>query len=177
MYGLIIALSIVLCAFIAERIAIKKGLSTNILWGLVFWCVLSGVIGARLYHVVDQWAFYSRNFMAIFTIWNGGLGIIGGLLAGSITALVYLVLKKQNVLVWFDVAVLVIPLGQAVGRLGNLANQELLDVAPKEIIMDLGLLSILWLIMLGTEKLHKKMQPGLLTLIYILGYTLIRTLR
>lgn len=123
LYGIIISSSIFICALIAEKLILKKDRST--LWDLVFWSVLCGVLGARTYHVLHLLPYYLNHKNQILEIWNGGLGIWGGLAGGLLGGILYLKTKKQKVTPWLNLVGVVLPLGQAIGRLGNFFNQEI----------------------------------------------------
>ena len=168
MYGIIISLSILVSCFLAERIALKKGKNIEVFWGAVFWVILFGVVGARLYHVIDLWEYYLAFPVRIFMIWQGGLGIIGGLVGGVAALVVYLKTKGEDVLEWLDIAALVLPLGQIIGRWGNVFNRELLPAAYYEMGLNLILLVVLWMF---KDRLPR---PGMLFGIYVAGYLLIR---
>ena len=122
-YGIIISFSIFISALIAEKLTPKN--DKNILWGLVFWSVLCGILGARTYHMLHLLPYYINSPDQIIAVWNGGLGIWGGLAGGCLGGIVYLKTKKQNVMPWLNLTGMVLPLGQAIGRLGNFFNQEI----------------------------------------------------
>ena len=98
-----------------------------------FALVVVGLIGARLYHVLNEWQYYWAHPLQIFAIWNGGLAIHGALIAGLI--FLWLYSKRQatsyklpatSYLLWLaDLLSPAILLGQAIGRWGNYFNQEL----------------------------------------------------
>lgn len=138
----------------------------KIVWGASFWTILFGVIGARLYHVVDYYSVYLASPWMIFQVWNGGLGIIGGIILGALALFIYLKIKKQDVIYWLNLGAFTVPLGQALGRWGNVWNKELLPLAWYEMAMDWVLFGILWLVRKKSQKLTLP--------IYILGYVLIR---
>jgi phosphatidylglycerol:prolipoprotein diacylglycerol transferase len=169
-YGIIISLAILISSLLAEKLAKRRGKDTALLWDGLFWTILIGVIGARLYHVIDYWSYYSQDLVKIVMIWKGGLGIIGGILAGAVTFTTYLKIKKENVLEWLDIAGLIVPLGQGLGRFANVLNKELLPVAYYEMGCDFLLFTVLWLVQ---KRVKKK---GGIFLLYIIGYTLIRLL-
>jgi prolipoprotein diacylglyceryl transferase len=177
MYGIIVSLSILISSLAAEKLAKKENKNIEVFWGAIFWTILAGAIGARLYHVVDYWHYYSEQPLNIFAVWQGGLGIIGGIIGGTLALTVYLTIRKENILQWLDIAAMVAPLGQALGRLGNIVNRELMPVAYYEMGLNILLLGILWLAKLIPGK-HGvgKLPPGLLFMIYISGYTVIRLL-
>jgi len=122
-YGIIIATSIFLSLLFAQKLIKKK--DEEILWGVSFWAILCGIIGARIYHILDYFELYSQNPIEIFKIWHGGLGIWGALAGGFLGAVVYLKIKNEKILPWIDVISVVVPLGQAVGRWGNFFNKEI----------------------------------------------------
>lgn len=102
----------------------KKAISIDI-WKEALYVLVAGIIGARIYHVVTDFHLYKDNIVDIFYIWQGGLGITGGLIAGGI-AVIWRT-KKHNIstqLVLSTLAV-VVPFSQAIGRLGNMFNYEL----------------------------------------------------
>jgi phosphatidylglycerol---prolipoprotein diacylglyceryl transferase len=128
MYGVLIALAILTASFIGEKLAKKKNYDLNLYWTIAFWSLIGGVLGARLYHVIDKWAYYSKDFIQIVELWKGGLGILGAVLGGIIAVLLVLLIKKQansDKLKWLDIAAVVLPLAQAIGRWGNFFNKEL----------------------------------------------------
>jgi len=94
------------------------------IWDGLLWMVGGGVIGARFYHVVDYWQYYMANPGEILAIWQGGLGIFGGILGGVIGLWLY-TRSKSRFLKLLDLASLGLPIGQAIGRWGNFINQEL----------------------------------------------------
>jgi prolipoprotein diacylglyceryl transferase len=87
--------------------------------------VPAGLIGARLYHVVTDWRSYSGRWPDVIKVWEGGLGIPGGLVAGIVVALIYLRRQRVDWASFADAVVPAIPLAQAIGRLGTWFNQEL----------------------------------------------------
>jgi len=139
LYGLLIGLGILAATGIVEIIRRKGLVNKNELksWSVgevMVWAVGLGMIGARIYHVVDLWKYYMVKPKEILMLWNGGLGIYGGILGGILGALIYsfkTVEKKSLKDVWkrfltiTDVVVMGVPLGQTIGRWGNFFNQEL----------------------------------------------------
>ena len=127
-YGLMIALGVVAAVWIAQRRLAERGGNPEQISDLALWAVPAGLIGARLYHVITDWnRLYSdgRWWPDAFKIWNGGLGIPGGIIAGFGVGVWYVKRRHWNVAVFMDVAAPALPIAQAVGRLGNYFNQEL----------------------------------------------------
>ncbi|MCS6772839.1 MAG: prolipoprotein diacylglyceryl transferase [Anaerolineae bacterium] len=132
-YGIAVTLGILTATFIASRELKRRSLDVALAWDGVLWVTGFGLVGARLYHVLSSpndgvsggWAYYSQNPLQIFAVWNGGLGIFGGLLGGTLG--LWLFTRKHGVPFWIvaDSAAPGVALGQAVGRWGNYFNQEL----------------------------------------------------
>ena len=130
LYGLLIGLGILTAGSLSAHIVKKLNpkhyaLSSNHIWDSLFYAVIGGIIGARLYHVIDLWDYYRHNLVLIPQVWSGGLGIYGAF-AGGVLALYYYAKKHHLKLpVLLDVSVFGIPVAQAIGRIGNFINQEL----------------------------------------------------
>ena len=82
-YGLMIALGVLAAVWLFGRRVEARGLANRDVAGQIgLWAVLAGVIGARLYHVITDWQLFENDLGDIPKIWEGGLGIPGGLIAG-----------------------------------------------------------------------------------------------
>jgi phosphatidylglycerol:prolipoprotein diacylglycerol transferase len=90
--------------------------------------VLSALVGARLYYVVFNLDYYSAHPEKIFAIWEGGLAIHGGLIAGAIATVLYCRSRHLSIPVTMDIFVPGVAIGQAIGRWGNFFNQEAFGV-------------------------------------------------
>lgn len=120
-YGLCIGLGVVVAVLIAQRRWIRRGGHPDDIPEIAKWAVPAGIVGARIYHIITDW----RPIEDWYKIWEGGLGIPGGLIAGI--GVGYLVARRRvddipNIL---DAAIPGIPVAQAIGRLGNWFNQEI----------------------------------------------------
>lgn len=126
-YGVAIAIGALTAIWIARKRWSEYGGDPEEITSLALVAVPAGLIGARLYHVITDWSsLYSdgRWWPDAFMIWNGGLGIPGGLIAGSIAAVL---MTRRLGLEWRrvgDAVAPAIPVAQAIGRLGNWFNQE-----------------------------------------------------
>lgn len=169
MYGVLISFGILLALLHTELLAKKESLDTNFLWKTSFWVIVFGLIGARLYHVIEYWSYYVVDPVKILSIWNGGMGIIGGIIFGTATLIYFLKKTNQPKLKWLDLITLNIPLAQAVGRWGNFFNKELIPYAIYESLLDI----ILFLFLL-VLKSKKKTKPGTIFFVYLMGYSIIR---
>jgi len=124
-YGLILVIAIVagygIAGWLARRQRIEKSLIQTIYVNTLIW----GIVGARLYHVLNEPAFYWNNPSQIPAVWNGGLAIHGALVAGALCLYYYARKHQFSFYQLADLFVLPAILGQAIGRWGNYFNQEL----------------------------------------------------
>ena len=120
-YGLFIALGFLAGMSWASREARQRGLSVAMVQDVVFWSILAAIIGSRLLFVLINPAYFLRNPLEIFMFWKGGLVFLGGALLVALVIWIYLRSKGQPIMVWADVLVPALPLGQAIGRLGCFA--------------------------------------------------------
>ena len=126
LYGLMIALGVVAAVWLLGRRLEERGIGTrDDASAIAIWAVLAGVIGARLYHVVTDYDRFRNNWGEIPAIWNGGLGIPGGLLFGVPVGLYVARKRGLPLAAAATCAAPAIPLAQAIGRWGNYFNQEL----------------------------------------------------
>lgn len=123
-YGLIMAVAILASYFVARKNAWKFGISTHDVDDYSFWAVIVGILGARIYYVVFTYDYFLANPTEIYKIWHGGLAIYGAVLFGLAFTYLYARKKAYSFLHLFDLIALSLPLGQAIGRLGNFINQE-----------------------------------------------------
>lgn len=131
-YGIILMLGAVAGAFLATREAQRRGHEPEIVWDLMIYLLIGGIIGARLWHILTpppssgitaEW--YLTHPLDALNIRKGGLGIPGAVIAGAIVMFFYARRHKLNFAEWTDIAAPGLALGQAIGRFGNLVNQEL----------------------------------------------------
>ena len=159
LYGLIIGIAIIfgINHFSSQNTVITKKSENLFLFGLI----LSAVIGARIYHVIDQWSFYSQNLILIPQTWNGGLGIFGGIISALIFIYLYSYVLRVTFYGLLNSITPILPLCQAIGRFGNFVNHENPLWWP-EAILDLILYFII------------KKYPHNPTAKYLIGYGTIR---
>ncbi|MDJ0771692.1 MAG: prolipoprotein diacylglyceryl transferase [Ilumatobacter sp.] len=125
-YGLMIALGVIAAVWMMGRMLEQKRLGTaEDASSIAVWGVAAGVIGARLYHVATDWDRFSDDLGSIPRLWEGGLGIPGGLLAGVFAGLWQARRRGIGAAETLTCAAPAIPLAQAIGRWGNWFNQEL----------------------------------------------------
>ncbi len=126
-YGVILGISVIAAwLYLRNRLA-DISLTEKQLENIIYVVLISGFIGARLYHVSTNWEFYSADLISILKIWNGGLGIFGGVFAAIFSLYVYTkiylpsIQKFGVILDWLIPAVVI---AQIIGRFGNLFNYE-----------------------------------------------------
>jgi phosphatidylglycerol:prolipoprotein diacylglycerol transferase len=102
-----------------------KILKEEEVWNLSFYLILSGLIGARLFHLFYNFSYYWQNPLAIFKIWQGGLSIHGALVGGMLALFFYSRFKNLSFWLLADLLAPALALGKTIGRWGNYFNQEL----------------------------------------------------
>jgi phosphatidylglycerol:prolipoprotein diacylglycerol transferase len=127
-YGLLIATGVLVGTTLAHREAIRRGQDPDKLLNVIVAAVLSALVGARLYYVLFNLDYYAANPVKIFAVWEGGLAIHGGLIAGTLAVIVACRQAKLGVWTTTDIFVPSVALGQAIGRWGNFFNQEAFGV-------------------------------------------------
>lgn len=125
-YGVMIALGVLAAVSLARKRWKAAGHDPDEIADIAVWAVPFGLVGARAYHVITDWQIYrGQSFLKVFEIWNGGLGIPGGIFLGILGGVLAARFYKIDVKSCADAMVPAIPLAQAIGRLGNYFNQEL----------------------------------------------------
>jgi len=208
-YGIILMTGAVAAAFMAEHEAKRRGLKSEFVWDALIWVLIAGIIGARLWHVFTPppsmvalgytTKYYLTHPLALINTRAGGLGIVGAVIGGAIALYLYSRYKKQNFLMWADIAAPGVALAQAVGRWGNFFNQELYGKPstlpfPLAVHIDnpmagyenystfqalffyesvLSLLLMVLLLWLG-RRFSGKLKAGDIFLTYLIGYPVTR---
>lgn len=142
-YAVLICAGILLAGFIALRRAPAHGISSDDALDIILVSVPVGVIGARVWYVLFNWEYY-HSFFDVINIRAGGLAIHGGLIFGSIAAILMCRKKKCSPLDVLDFAFPCIALAQAIGRWGNFFNQEAYG-SPTDLP---------WAIVIDGQKVH-----------------------
>lgn len=129
-YGFVVGIAVMVGILLVEKISRIKAVSEKEFWQVIWWILLGGILGARLWHVATDFYLYQDNLIDIFRVWHGGLSILGAV-AGGILAVVIFLLKndrahfKERALLYADLAIFGLPIAQAIGRIGNWLNNEL----------------------------------------------------
>lgn len=127
-YALCIILGIVVACVVTEARLRARGAPRWTVLDLAAWAVPTGIVGARLYHVVTApHRFFGDEgaLVDIVKIWEGGLGIWGGVAGGAVGVWIACRQLKLPFLMVADATAVGLPLAQAIGRLGNWFNNEL----------------------------------------------------
>jgi phosphatidylglycerol---prolipoprotein diacylglyceryl transferase len=169
-----------------------KGFINEQMETIVIWAVPAGLIGARLYYVVQQpLGPYLSDPLRIFAVWEGGMAFYGAIFAVVLVLLIAGWRMKLSILNLLDIGGLFAIVGQFFGRIGNIINGDVLgyptklpwgfiyanpnSFAPRhdiayqpaavyEALINIILFSVLW-------SIRKKVKPGILFFIYIISYS------
>jgi prolipoprotein diacylglyceryl transferase len=195
-YGLCIALGAIAAVSFSSKRWQRWGGNADDVAAISMFAVPAGVIGARLYHLATDWKSYRGNWGNALRIWDGGLGIWGGIALGTLVGLYVGRKRGCSMLGLLDAAAPALPLAQAIGRWGNWFNVELFG-GPTKLPWGLEvplakrpsayrdfstfhptfLYESLWnlfvvALVLGVERrFGKKLPKGRLFAVYVAGYT------
>ena len=198
-YGLMIALGVIVAVRIAGRRAERIGQgTTEDISAIAMWAVPAGVLGGRLYHVLTDYEKFQGRWFDAIKIWQGGLGIWGGVAAG--VAVGWWCARRRGLDAWWIIscAAPAIAIAQAIGRWGNWFNQELFgrpttlpwalkvssSVAEKAgyaasttfhptfLYESVGCVVLAWLLI----RIERRLSParGRVFAWYVVGYTVLR---
>ncbi len=183
--------------FTSRRLWREQGGDPEIVYTVALWGVPAGILGGRLYHDITSWNEVPHNWWGWIAIWQGGLGIWGGIAGGVAGGLIPLHRHRIDIRRFIDVAAPGILFAQAIGRVGNYFNQELfggptslpwaLQISPAhrpagylaystfqptflyELIFDAALaVALIWLIH------HRHVRPPGIFALYVTGYSAFR---
>ena len=172
-YSICILVGMMVGMFVVYRETIRKKISDNLITNLIFYTIIIAIIGARLYYVIFDWGYYSKNMLEIFEIWNGGLAIHGAIILGGLFLIYFTRIHKLDTLKVLDICSVGLIIGQAIGRWGNFFNQEVYGgVVSREFLKGLFLPDF---IVDGMKVLGEYHQPLFLyeSMLNFLGLVLI----
>jgi prolipoprotein diacylglyceryl transferase len=124
-YGLAYVVGICAAVAIAIRRWEALGGSRDLVYEVALWGFPAGVVGGRLYFLATSWSEVPRHWWGPFAIWDGGLGIWGGVALGTLAGIWVLRRRGADVALFMDAAAPALLVAQAIGRIGNYFNQEL----------------------------------------------------
>ena len=192
-YGLMYVVGITAGLLVAYPYAKAKGITGEILEKIVPWAALAGLVGARLYFVVQQpLQPYLEQPWRILAFWEGGMAFYGAIFAVFIVLIIASRKLKVSLLTLLDVAGLFGVVGQFFGRIGNIINGDIIgyptslpwgfvytnpnsfvpshDVAYQPAAVYEAIINILLFLLLW--KIRNKFKPGVLFFVYVMGYSL-----
>ena len=196
-YGLMYVIGITLAILITQRRWKAVGGDPSLVGDVALWAVPAGIIGGRIYFDITTPKYIPHHWYGIFAVWDGGLGIWGGIALGAAVGIWRVRRHGANAAQFADAVAPALLVAQAVGRIGNYFNQELfggptslpwgLYIPPSyrppgylsyttfqptflyELIFDLGLAAAL--VWLGH---HRGIKPPGLFALYVTGYSAFR---
>jgi len=121
-YGVMLALAVLVCTYLLSIDAKRYHISRETMYDLVFWCLLWGIIAARIFYVFIAWDYYRDNLLEIPMLQKGGLAWQGGFLGGTLAGVWFARRKKLSLRPLLDLAAPYIALGQSIGRIGCFFN-------------------------------------------------------
>ena len=124
-HGFFSFIAVASAVYLVGRWAPMRGVSPDDVYSIAVWAIIGGVVGARLVHVVDNWGgFYQHNPTQIVAVWNGGIGLWGGILGGFVGGAAYAAWARHPIGVIADMTAPALLLVQTIGRLGDIVNGE-----------------------------------------------------
>jgi phosphatidylglycerol:prolipoprotein diacylglycerol transferase len=123
-HGFFTAVAVLAGIWLATRFAVERGFTEDDIMSIALWCVVGGIIGARLFHVVDAWQYYAADPIAILRVNEGGLAIWGTIVGGPIAGAIYAWRRGLSVPKLLDICGTALIMGMAIGRLGDVINGE-----------------------------------------------------
>ena len=124
LYGVVIALGLVLAVVYACRQSRRFGITEDDLLDGVLWVTPFAIACARAYYCAFSWPHYADNPISVLYIWEGGLAIYGAVLGAAVGVVVFCKIKRINLPMVLDLVALGFLIGQAMGRWGNFFNRE-----------------------------------------------------
>lgn len=194
-YGLAYVAAVVAAVAITARRWQAAGGDRELVFEVAFWGFPAGIIGGRLYFLVTSWNEVPTHWWGPVAIWRGGLGIWGGIAAGTLAGLWVLRRRHADAALFLDAVAPALLVAQAIGRVGNYFNQELfggpttlpwaLEISPAHrpaayaqyaTFHPTFLYEIIWNLLLAAMLVwlghHRRVRPPGLFALYVAGYSL-----
>jgi phosphatidylglycerol:prolipoprotein diacylglycerol transferase len=123
-YSLAIILAIIAAMLITARQAKEKGIATEEIYSLAIWVVIAGIVGARLFHVIDRFSYYAANPLQILQFQQGGLAIWGALAGGGVAVITYSKIRHLPLGRLVDALAPALLTAHIIGRVGCIINGD-----------------------------------------------------
>jgi phosphatidylglycerol:prolipoprotein diacylglycerol transferase len=147
-HGVLTFVAVATAVWLVARWGAKDGMIVDSIYSVAVWCIIGGVVGARILHVIDFWSeVYKDDFMSVFAVWSGGIAIYGAIIGGFIGGALYIMIRNSE---WFlslwrtvfpfmgeahranlpgigrlaDITAPALLIAQAIGRVGDIINGE-----------------------------------------------------
>ena len=199
-YGLMYVVAIIMGLWVIRGYTARMGISNDIKYRVVWWCIVAGLIGGRLYFVIQQpnfVSFYLANPQHILATWEGGMAFFGAIFFVIPVLFWRAKVERVNPLVAIDAGVLFAAAGQIFGRIGNLINGDIIGYpstlpwstvyqnptsyaclnpatcnVPVQPAALYELLANIALLVIMLFLSHRLRRPGVLMLVYLFGYVI-----
>ncbi len=129
-YSVFILLAVITGVIISVHEAKRKGISADYIYSLVPWVLIGGIIGARLFHIIDRWEYYASDPFQMFAVWQGGLAIWGAMAGGGLAAVAF---ARRNGIPFGRLADTLVPgllVAQIIGRFACIIDGDAVGGAP-----------------------------------------------
>lgn len=123
-YSIIILVGVLIGIYLILKETKREKIDENLISDLCFYVIPVSIIGARLYYVIFDFSLFKEDLLSVFKIWEGGIAIYGGVLAGILFVYFYTKKKKLDTMKILDIFAPSLVLAQGIGRWGNFFNQE-----------------------------------------------------
>ncbi len=117
-YGLMMVIGFLAAVFVIRRLSLAITENPQIITNACLYCLIAGVVGARLFYVVHYFENFRGRWPLVFAVWHGGLEFLGGVVLAIVVLLFYLRRHKLPIGQIFDVLAIGLMLGLAFGRIG-----------------------------------------------------------
>src|SRR5215471_2211796 len=197
-YGLMYVVAIIMGLWVIRGYTARMGISNNVKYRVLWWCIVAGLIGGRLYFVIQQpnfVSYYLANPQHILATWEGGMAFFGAIFFVIPVLFWRAKVERINPLVAIDAGVLFAAAGQIFGRIGNLINGDIIGYpstlpwstvyqnpnsyaclnpatcnVPVQPAALYELLANIALLVIMLYLSHRLRRPGVLMLVYLFGY-------